>query len=154
MTKMYQEAVALAGDGDPVQPTRDLEAAALEAARLGELASMMSRYSALCVDVIAASYLTKAAAVLTSLSAERNELKASRDRSLEKLIEVAKKLDASEAEASDLRRKLEEMRQAYEAARYVPGDHPIVPAKIVAFMKVCAAALAASPFAQTDGGGE
>ncbi|PBB41728.1 hypothetical protein CK222_21465 [Mesorhizobium sp. WSM3866] len=52
------------------------------------------------------------ATALTSLSAERDELKASRDRSLERLLDVARKLDASEAEASDLRRKLEEARNA------------------------------------------
>jgi hypothetical protein len=54
---------------------------------------------------------------------------------------AAAALTASEAEATSLRRKLEELRQAYESARYVPGDHPVVPAKIDAFMKVAARTL-------------
>lgn len=42
----------------------------------------------------------------------------------------------------DMLREVERsIREAYEAARYVPGDHPVVPVKIDAFMKACARAL-------------
>jgi hypothetical protein len=38
-----------------------------------------------------------------------------------------------------------ELREAFEAARYVPGDHPIVPVKIDRFMKTVERILFAAP---------
>lgn len=60
---------------------------------------------------------------------------------LNRIMEANDELDNLRAELSSQREALEKIAEAFQAAKYVPGDHPIVPVKIDAFMKAVARAL-------------
>jgi hypothetical protein len=68
------------------------------------------------IDHLRDTVYGEAAAALTSLSAERDHYAASELAGVEKARELFKRLDASEAEASALRRKLEGARKALSEA--------------------------------------
>jgi chromosome segregation ATPase len=61
------------------------------------------------------------------------------DRDLEtvqgKLEAVWNKSVRLEASLAEAKRLLKALRDAFESARYEPGDHPVVPVKIAAFMQ-------------------
>jgi hypothetical protein len=54
----------------------------------------------------------------------------------ELLNEAATEIESLRARAGELETERAELRAALEAAEYVPGDHPVVPVKIAAFMAV------------------
>lgn len=54
---------------------------------------------------------------------------------------VCAALAIREAELSRQREVIENIGEAYQAAQYAPGDHPVVPVKLDAFMKAVGRAL-------------
>ncbi|RWG34001.1 hypothetical protein [Mesorhizobium sp.] len=103
---------------DPVQPTRDLEAAALEAARKAA-DEQWKKWTGGRSGLDGMHFFVREAirAYLAARSVPEAELKEALEN-VERYVAVAReekeRAQASEAEASDLRRKLEKARKALE----------------------------------------
>jgi hypothetical protein len=65
-------------------------------------------------------------------------------------MDLAPRLFAALSSAPSTPEGWRELREAFEAARYVPGDHPIVPVKIDRFMKTVERILATTPAGDGD----